>query len=231
MLVVEPALEDADAVASQLLAAAETYLRARGATVVYAGGQIPLNPFYWGVYGGSECAGVLDDHVAFRRAAHLAGYEPVSSTVLLEADLSRPEPFDPRGVLIRRQTQLIVEEDPMPPSWWEALALGDFHRTTHHLIARSGGGNLAHARTWDMAWFGRDDGLSRLGLIDVEVNPQFRRKGYGRHLVNEIVKFARAGSSQVVSVQTRSTNSAALTMYAAAGFEPVQTATLFRKPG
>ncbi len=119
----------------------------------------------------------------------------------------------------------------MPSSWWEALALGDFHLTTHRLITRGDGTELAHATTWDMAWFGRVDGLTKLGLIDVEVNPLFRRKGYGRHLINEILKFARAGSTQAVLVQTRATNTAALALYAATGFQPLQSATLYRKPG
>ena len=61
MLVVEPGTE-ADEVASGLIIEAERYLRRRGTKVIYAGGQYPLNPFYWGLYGGSE--GVGDRAVA-----------------------------------------------------------------------------------------------------------------------------------------------------------------------
>src|SRR5258707_15143359 len=106
-----------------LLAEAERYLRRRGATVVYAGGQYPLNPYYWGVYGGSEWAGILGMHDSFHRAVIQGGFEPVSSTVLLEADLSRPEARDPRGFLIRRQTRLEVTEDVLPPSGGDELAI------------------------------------------------------------------------------------------------------------
>ena len=67
MLVVDPDANDRD-LECGLLVAAEEYLRARGATVVYAGGQYPLNPFYWGIYGGSEWAGILSSHAAFHRA-------------------------------------------------------------------------------------------------------------------------------------------------------------------
>ena len=58
----EAAEED---VGGRLIAAAEDYLRRRGAQVLYAGGQYPLNPFYWGIYGGSECSGILTAHAAF----------------------------------------------------------------------------------------------------------------------------------------------------------------------
>ena len=31
------------------------------------GGTFPLNPFYWGLYGGSEGAGIPAVHLSFRR--------------------------------------------------------------------------------------------------------------------------------------------------------------------
>jgi ribosomal protein S18 acetylase RimI-like enzyme len=230
MLVVEPGQDDPELDAG-LLASAERYLRGRGASVVYAGGQSPLNPFYWGVYGGSEWAGILGSHATFLRAVTRAGYEPVSNTVLLEAELSAPELRDPRGVLLRRQTRIEVVEDALPATWWEALAVGDFRPTTYRLIAKAGETELAHASTWDMTWFGRRDGRARVGLIDLEVHPDHRRKGYGRHLLNEVLRLARAQATAALAVQTGSTNAPALALYQSLGFEPVETATLFRLPG
>ena len=77
-------------------------MRDRGAEVIYAGGQSPLNPFYWGVYGGSEWSGILSAHETFGRGVVAAGFEPVSTTVLMEADLSAPEPRDPRAMRTSR---------------------------------------------------------------------------------------------------------------------------------
>lgn len=231
MLVAEPGSDD-PAVESGLLAEAERYLRARGATVVYAGGRLPLNPFYWGLYGGSEWAGVLGSHEAFHRAVRVAGFQAVGSTVLLEVDPARPpETRDPRAVLLRRQARFEVDEDAFPSGWWEALALGDFRPTTYRLVAKTGGAVIARAGSWDMAWFGRRDGRARLGLYDVGVHADHRRKGFGRHLVAEILRLASAQATAVVSVQTASTNVAALALYKAVGFEPVETATLYRLPG
>ena len=68
MLVVEPDLDDRDLVLG-LIEEAERYLRERGAKVVYAGGLFPLNPFYWGIYGGSEGCGVLSGHQPFHSRA------------------------------------------------------------------------------------------------------------------------------------------------------------------
>ncbi len=91
MLVVEPGHDDPD-LEGGLILAAERYLRSRGAKVFYAGGQQPLNPFYWGVYGGSEWSGILSGHTTFLRAILESGYQPVSDE---RPARGRPEP--PRG--------------------------------------------------------------------------------------------------------------------------------------
>ncbi len=230
MLVVDPERDD-HSLGLDLVARAETYLRGRGAKVLYAGGQSELSSFYWGVYGGSECSGILDDHVAFQRAASSAGYEPVARTILLEANLSDPESRDPKAVLTRRQTRVEIEEDTIPATWWEAAAIGHAQLTRFRILARIDDRKLAQALIWDMAAFGRLDGKARIGMIDVEVESNERRKGYGRLLVSEILRHCRGQWGEVVSVQTRSTNLPALSLYESLGFEPVGSTTLFRRPG
>jgi ribosomal protein S18 acetylase RimI-like enzyme len=228
---------DADAAAAEpvlgteLLAEAQGYLGRRGAKVVYAGGQFPLNPFYWGIYGGSEWAGILTTHTAFLHAVVQAGFEPVSTTVLLEADLTLPEVRDPRAVLIRRQARLEVVEDVLPATWWEALAIGEFRPTRFRLLSKADESELAHATTWDMTRFGRGDARTRLGLFDLEVHPQHRRKGYGRFLVGEILRQGRSEPVDHIDVQTGATNIPALALYESLRFEPVETAVLYRRPG
>ncbi len=229
LIVVEPGAEDAE-LERGLVAEAERYLRRHGASVLYAGGQSPLNPFYWGLYGGSEFAGILSADTPFNRAVGHAGYEPVSSTVLLEADLSVPEGREPRAPLIRRMARIEVIEDSLPRDWWEALAIGEFRPTRFQLLAKADETLLARAATWDMPWFGRGDDMARLGLVDMAVPPEHRRKGYGRHLVGEILRQARTAMFQAVAVQTAETNLPALALYESLGFRRIETATLYRLP-
>jgi ribosomal protein S18 acetylase RimI-like enzyme len=228
-LVVEPGPEDAE-LERELVARAERYLRRRGAEVLYAGGQAPVNPFYWGFYGGSEFAGILASHATFLRAVGRAGYEPVSTTVLLEADLSAPDGREPRAPLIRRMARIEVIEDATPLTWWDALAIGESHLTLFRLLSKQDDRVLARASTWDMPWFGRFDGLARIGLVDMEVPADQRRHGFGRHLVAEIVRQARAALIQAIAVQTSETNVPALALYESLGFQRVETATLYRLP-
>ena len=79
-----------------------------------------------------------------------------------------------------------------------------------------------------MSWFGREDGLTRIGLINVEVAPEHRRKGYGRFLVSEIFRRARESLVGSVAVATSTANEPALALYASLGFQPVEQSTLYR---
>jgi GNAT superfamily N-acetyltransferase len=230
MVMIDPRVND-PALEQGLLVEAERYLRSRGASVVYAGGQSPLNPFYWGIYGGSEFSGILDSHTAFRRVVDRAGYEPAASTVLFEIDLTRGEPRDPRAPLFRRQCRVEVIEDVLPAGWWQALAIGLFRPSAFQLVEKSTSRALARATTWDIAsGYGIGDGRTRTGLIDVEVELGQRRRGYGRHLVSEILRYVRGRSTDVVVVQTSSMNHPALGLYRSIGFEAIETATLYRLP-
>ncbi|MDB5352530.1 MAG: acetyltransferase [Planctomycetota bacterium] len=230
MFVTEPGRDDSD-LEMGLFLEAERYLRRGGAEVFYAGGQPPLDPFYRGLYGGSEFAGILDSHAAFTRAALRAGYQPAARTLLLEADLSRAEPRDPKAPLLRRQVRMDFAEDARTPGWWDALAIGLFRPTRFELIEKTLNRPIARAWTWDIAGgFGVGDGRSRAGLIDLEVDPAFRRKGFGRHLVAEILRHVRHQNTDVLTAQTSVENTAALALYHSLGFEPVESSTLYRLP-
>jgi ribosomal protein S18 acetylase RimI-like enzyme len=228
LLVVEPNADPG--VAHGLVLEAERYLRSCGATVLYAGGQFPLNPFYWGLYGGSEGAGIPAAHLGFPESLAVMGYEPVSTLVALEFDLAKTEPRDPRATLIRRQTRIDMEEDALPAHWWENLALSEFHLARFRLQSRTDGTELASATSWDMSWFGRHDGRTRLGLIGVEVSAAQRRKGFGRYLICEVLRDARERGFGLVEVQTAATNESAIALYQSTGFEPIEQSTVYRLP-
>ena len=58
----------AEEAAAGLLDRCEEHLRGCGATVLYGGGSATLDPFYRGLYGGSELPGVLDSDAVARQA-------------------------------------------------------------------------------------------------------------------------------------------------------------------
>ena len=74
-----------DALADELLARAEAYLRDRGSKVIYCGGIRPLDAFYLGLYGGSELPGVLATHAAMIDATRRGGYRDPESQAFIES--------------------------------------------------------------------------------------------------------------------------------------------------
>ena len=79
IVVVRPDCAEAE-VAAGLLEQCEQYLRGRGAKVLYGGGIQPLNPFYLGLYGGSELPGVLDSDLVARHLFQSHGYQEIERT-------------------------------------------------------------------------------------------------------------------------------------------------------
>jgi GNAT superfamily N-acetyltransferase len=74
--------ENRPMIAQELLAASEDYLRSRGAQQLYAGSQYPLNPFYLGMYGSSDVAGVLSSNSGWVDLLTASGYQPKVRRVL-----------------------------------------------------------------------------------------------------------------------------------------------------
>jgi len=228
-LIASPELEGDD-IPRKLVQLAEVYLRRRGAKVIYFGGQEPLNPYYWGIYGGSEFSGVLSSDERAHRVASGLGYEPVSTTILLEADLDQPLPRDPRAAILRRQAHVSIHDEEQPRSWWNNLALGDFHPTLVTMTSKLEEEEIARATMWDMSWFSRLDGRARVGIVQFEVASKYRRRGFGKFLMSEILRTAHEQMFSVAQLQTNSANEAALALYLATGFHPIEEATLYRLP-
>ena len=110
----------------------------------------------------------------------------MSTALVLECDLARPELRDPKLLYLRRQVRLDVFEDTLPEGWWQALSIGLFRPSRFLLRRRTDDAPIARASTWEIACgFGIGDGRPRTGLIELEVDPAYRRQGYGRLLVAE----------------------------------------------
>ena len=58
-------------------------------------------------------------------------------------------------------------------------------------------------------------------LLRIAVDPIHTRKGYGRALTIQIVDHARTSGCKHIFLEVRSTNSAALALYASLGFEQI----------
>ncbi|MBI3838986.1 MAG: hypothetical protein HY288_13780 [Planctomycetia bacterium] len=139
------------AVAAELLARGEQYLRSSGCKTLCAGGSYPLSPFYYGLYGGSELSGVLDSDASAQTIFCEHGYKEAKRSLVLDRDLATFRPVvDRQQMQIRRHTTFETVVDPPTTTWWEACIFEPFDRTQFLLRPREGGAAAAAVNFWTM---------------------------------------------------------------------------------
>ncbi len=218
-------------IGSQLLAHSEQYLRGRGAQVLYGGSIRPLNPFYLGLYGGSELPGVLASDVEAQHLYRSNGYRDVNHTVILHRDLKSFRPIvDRQQIQIRRRSTLKVTVDPPTTTWWQACTVGAFDRGRFDLLLMGGADRaVATVTAWSMEPLSTSWGVRAMGLIDLEVDPSSRRQGLATFLLGEAFRQLQQQGVALIEVQTMEDNSSARSLYRKLGFEQVDSGAVFRK--
>jgi ribosomal protein S18 acetylase RimI-like enzyme len=217
-------------VASGLLAACEDYLRGRGAQVLYGGGLSPLNPFYLGLYGGSELPGILQSDTIAVELFRAHNYREIDQTQILDRNLQGFQaPISRQQLQLRRQMALEVLVDAPTCSWWQASTSGDFDLTRFDVHPRGGGTVIASATFRNMDPSGACGFIRAAGLMDVWVETSHLRQGLATYLLAEAFQhFLRQGIT-VVEAQTMQRNTAARGLYQKLGFVQVDQGLVFRK--
>lgn len=219
-----------DEVAAGLLRRSEEYLVRRGAKVIYGGGIRPLNPFYLGLYGGSELPGILASDAVACQTFESHGYREIDRTFIFHCDLHEfRAPVSRHQMQIRRQMIVHATSDPPSRNWWEACTLGNFDLMRFTLGPRLGGPPVAHALVRNMEPTSVFGGGRSVGLIELEVDPRHRRHGLVTFLLTEVFhQMSRQGFVKV-EVQTMRNNVAAVNLYRRLGFQQVDQGIVFRK--
>ena len=218
--------------ADELLAASEAYLRGRGASVTYVGGIKPLNSFYLGLYGGSEIPGVLQSNQLLHDCCGRRGYSETARVSILQCDLVRFRPPVSHKVRqLRRPTRVVESHDPIATNWWEACVWGSQQRDRFELLEKTSDRVIATASFWDIQPLSACWGICTAGLFDLDVEPDWRRRGCASYLLGEAFRLLRRRGVATIEAQTMSTNEAAKDLYRALGFVEVDHGLVFRKNG
>jgi GNAT superfamily N-acetyltransferase len=231
LVLVRPEYAEAE-VADGLLEHCEAYLRRRGAKVLYGGGVCPLNPFYVGLYGGSQLPGVLDSDAVARQLYSSHGYEELRRTLIFERDLTHFEAMvDRRQMEIRRRTIVQVTGDPPSRTWWEACTLGEFELTRFDVMPRGSTAPVAWAIFRSMELCG-PAGIGRAtGLIELHVEPSMRRRGVATYLLSEAFRQFIRQNVLHVEAQIMPEDPVAAGLMQKLGFRQSAQGSVFRKSG
>ncbi len=216
-------------IGSELLRRAESYLRQRGARELFAGALRPLDPFYLGMYGGSDLPGLLVTDTLAEPFLGRHGYRPSSSVLVLQRRLTQPlKAVDPRFVAYRQQYELCEDSRARPATWWRDSVFGTVEPLEFHLAERSSGIRVARALVWEMEGFSCLWNQPAVGLTDVEVLPQLRRQGLGRFLLAQLLRRIQEQFYEVVEAHAPP-DSPTAGLLRGLGFELVDTGRQYRK--
>ena len=229
MLLVRPDLWRTE-LAGELLAQGERRLQALGARTIHGYGGPLLNPFYLGLYGGSESRGVLDSDAEVQRALAAAGYALTDRFVILHRDLaSFRAPVNRSQLQARRVTTVQVDRDPAAANWRQACALSPFDRWRFDLVPRDAGSVCGTVAFWVMEPLCQRWGVRAVGLVGLAVDSTRRRQGLATCLVSDAFRQLQAEGFTVVEAQAALTDTASLQMFRGLGFAEVEQGSTYRK--
>ena len=218
-----------DSIARELLAQAENYLRLHGAKLIYGGGISPVNPFYLGLYGGSELPGVLASDSQML-AAFGDGYQEIDRVIVFERELATFRvPVDRRVMQVRRTYHMEATFDPPAANWWEACTYGQADRTRFVLRPPRDTEVGCTVTFWDMEPLASSWGVHAVGLVELATAETLRRQGLAMFLVGEALRQLHAHGVQRCQVQAMQSNTAALALYKKLGFAEIDRGIVLRK--
>lgn len=86
-------------------------------------------------------------------------------------------------------------------------------RSNVQLLRDSSGALLGHVVFWVV--------LDQAEVLDIAVSIEYRRQGYGRLLMDHVVAMSQQQGCNLISLEVRSSNEAAMALYEGMGFKPV----------
>jgi GNAT superfamily N-acetyltransferase len=219
-------------IGTELLRRSEAYLRGQGAQRLYAGPMAPCNPFYFGLYGGSELPGFLASDEAAEPFFTKHGYQPCRTVRVLQRRVNLPvKVFDPRFVAYRQRFELMEDFSSRLGSWWQYCLFNASEPRVFLLLDRSTGERAAQATAWEMEGFSFRWNTPVVGVLDWQVRPELRGQGIGKFLLTQLLRKAQEELLEVMELQLPSDDAPALKVCKALGFEQVDLGRCYEWKG
>ena len=217
-------------VGTRLVLLAEDYLKSRGATNIFAGPAEPLDPFYFGIYGGSQPSGFLTSDEGADKFFRSLSYEPFERHAVFQRDISQPsDPTNMRLVNIRRKMQLAIAHQRDGMSWWWITRFGRLDSVRFQLVPKDRGEPVAEVTVLGLDLYLDKWQERAIGLTDLKVEEDQRMQGFGQALLIEVCRRMRDEMVTRVEAHASETNAGALAVLQSAGFERVDTGVVYLK--
>ncbi len=217
-------------IGTELVRRCEAYLTARGARTVFAGPMRPVNPFYLGLYGGSELPGFLQSDAPVEPFFFRLGYRREDTCLVFQRTLHDPVNIpDGRFADLRRRCEACVEPWTGPASWWQECVRGPLEYIGFRLEEKATSQVIARAAVWEMDGFTWRWNQPAVAIVNVEVREDRRRQGHAKFLICQVLRHLQDQYFGVAEVQTMQGNQAAVGLYRSLGFTQVDQGHIYRK--
>jgi ribosomal protein S18 acetylase RimI-like enzyme len=213
-----------------LLRRAESYLSSYGATTLYAGQMHPLNPFYFGLYGGSDSPGFLASDGTAAPFLEFHGYRLHDSCFVFQRNLTKAiNVVDGRFPALRRRYQLRVISQTGPGNWWQECSIGLQEMLEIRLEEVDSGIPVGNVEVWEMEGFKWRWGMPAAGILNLVVQDNLRCQGVGKFLLTSLLRYLQEQFFGLVEVQVMERNQPAIKTFLSIGFEQVDTGHVYKK--
>jgi ribosomal protein S18 acetylase RimI-like enzyme len=225
-------------IGTELLHRSEDYLRQRGAQVLYAGAKGAANPFYLGLYGGSDSSGFMRSDSAAHPFLIRRGYRVDRQYLVLQRDLTKAlKIVDLRFSTLRQRYQMHIRSPKHLGDYAQECEVGqvepmEFFLQDHHTPPLPGEPAAARTLVWEMEGFSWRWSKPAVGIREFCVAPDLRRQGLGKFLLLSLLRHLQEQYFEIVETHLEESDLQSLQFLKNFGFQQVDMGQVFiRQPG
>jgi ribosomal protein S18 acetylase RimI-like enzyme len=216
-------------IGSELLRRAETYLRSRGSNQVFAGPMYPLNPYTFGLYGGSNSCGFLDSDPLARPFFTSHSYAVESSRLVFRRSFKNAfQVVD--GRFAAHRLRYHINTAPLQrTTWWQECIFGPIDLYEYRLQDKLTGRSVASAFLWEMETYVSSWNEHPIAISDIIVADEMRRQGLAKFLMAQTLRFLQDQFYSMVEMQVHADNVAGINLLRSLGFEHTDAGHVYKK--
>jgi RimJ/RimL family protein N-acetyltransferase len=126
------------------------------------------------------------------------------------------------------KTRFVANSDAVASSWWSACQYASLEHVDFALCLKPSAQVIAQARGWEMYPLQKAWEAEAVGIVDLQVAPEFRRQGLGTYFLVQILKYYRDCGATLAEAQTMTRNLAARRLFARVGFQDIDSGVVYR---
>jgi len=216
-------------IGSELLRRAEAFLAAYGSKEVFAGPMYPLNPYTFGLYGGSYSPGFLDSDLLARPFFEHKSYAVETSCLVFQRSLQSGLNIADGRFAAHRLRYEIHASPFQGTTWWQECILGPVELHEYRLQDKLTGRTAARALMWEMETYTQRWNEHAIGITDIVVPAEMRRQGLAKFLMAQMLRYLQDQFFSLVEMHIHADNTAGINLLRGLGFEQVDAGHIYRK--